>query len=486
MKGVYLGVDIGTTNMKILILGSDGEVKKIYKELTPKYISQGSEFLDITLVERFVFSTIEKVKRVENVLGIAFSSFGESIVPIKNGKRLHDPLMWYDKATIKYWKSHESKLSHQTPYLITGVNNDYTFSIHKIRWYKDHKIIADIWLPVSSYLAYKLCGRATWDYSQACRTFAFNVHSRKWNYDLLKELGLNIENFGELLYTGELVGMTSDNIPIYSAGHDHITGLFAIALLIDSEEFIFDSMGSASVIAAVLKEKKNELHLNSPFMIGGTLGVAFEDKQYYLESSIRHYGRLLQWVLNLIGEKLDSSTFNRLNNEINNFLVFPVRPIFLVNGDLFLRDKIEGVTLHESPLEINPARLMQSAYIYLAASSKLIIDTLKKFFKNNYTIIAGGGGTLNNTLMTYKASLLDKEIHVFPINETTALGAALAAAKGSEDMQTIKNVRKSYPMKTFVPDKILGKKLKITVEKIYKDYREIQKEWRELDAFSQS
>jgi len=475
MRGVYLGADIGTTNMKILILGSDGKVKNIYKEMTPKYISGGSEFLDIVAVERFICSIIDNVAKDENILGMAFSSFGESIVPIKDGECLHDPLMWNDRVTTEYWKDHERNLSHLTPYLITGVNNDYTFSIHKIRWYKDHKIVADKWLPVCSYLAYKLCGRATWDFSQACRTFALDIHSRRWNYALLKELGETKENLGKLLYTGELIGMTSNNIPIYSAGHDHITGLFAIALLIDSEEFIFDSMGSSSVIAAVLKEKENELHMESPFMLGGTLGIAFEDKQYYLESNMRYYGRLLQWVINLTGKKLVSNTFDQLNYEINNSLEFPVRPLFMVNGDLFLREKGKGVTLYEAPLEINPARLMQSAYIYLAGSSKFITDNLRRFFKNPFAIVAGGGCALNDTLMTYKASLLDKDIQVFPINETTALGAALAAAMGSKDMQTIENTRKSYPLKTFRPDKDLGKKLRITVENIWQDYENLKK-----------
>lgn len=474
MSGVYLGADIGTTNMKVLILGSDGKVKSVYKEITPKYVSEGSEFLNIKKVEKFIYHVIENVKKEVNVLGMAFSSFGESVVPIKDGVSLHDPLMWNDRATIEYWKDHERNLSYLTPYSITGVNSDYTFSIHKIRWYKDRGIVADKWLPVCSYIAYKLCKVSAWDFSQACRAFALDIHSRQWNCVLLKELGETKETMGKLLYTGELIGMTSDNIPIYSAGHDHITGLFAIALLTDSEEFIFDSMGSSSVIAAVLKEKENELHMEAPFMIGGTLGVAFEDGQYYLESNMRYYGKLLQWVINLTGNELASSTFERLNREINNFEEFPESPLFMVNGDLILREKAKGVTLYETPLEINPARLMQSAYIYLAGSSKFIIDNLKNFSEKKFQIIAGGGCTLNDTLMNYKASLLDREIQVFPINETTALGAALAAAAGSKDIQTIENTKKSYPLNTFKPDKNLGKKLKTTVEKIWKEYEKLK------------
>ena len=278
---------------------------------------------------------------------------------------------------------------------------------------------------------------------------------------------------GKLLYTGEFIGKTPEGIPVYSAGHDHITGLFAVSLFSDTPEFLFDSMGSSTVVAAVVTEKTNEMHMGEPFMIGGTLGVAFGDRQYYLESNMRHYGRVLQWIMNTTGKEATPENFLRLNEIIENFADIPARPLFMVNGDLVLRERTEGINILEAPLDMSPERLLQAGYVYLTASSKLIIDNLEKFNGRSLPVMAGGGGTMNDTLMKYKASILNREIKVLTVNEVTALGAALAAVVGRKDFDIVKNLKENLPVKSVEPDRELGEKLRTTVAVIWNKYERI-------------
>jgi len=106
--------------------------------------------------------------------------------------------------------------------------------------------------------------------------------------------------------------------------------------------------------------------------------------------------------------------------------------------------------------------LIQSAYIYLASSSKLIVDNLEKITGRKLPVICGGGGSLNGLLMKYKASLLEREIWVLPTSELTALGGALAAASGVGDTRTVDRcVENLRPLKTEVDHEIAARLMEI-------------------------
>ncbi|WP_367362994.1 FGGY family carbohydrate kinase [Mesotoga sp.] len=293
---VFLGIDIGTTNIKSLVLGEDGRILEVLHWTTPKNRENGVEFLDLEITRSYVESVIGKVEKLHSLAAIAFSSFGETVIPVRQREALAKPVMWYDRSTYSLWESHRESVDNLAPYRITGVENSYTFSLYKILLQKEVFRLGGVenWLPVSSYLAYSLGGEPVWDMSQACRSFMVNIHSRKWNSPLINHIGESEETMGDLAYTGEPVGKTKSGVPLVSAGHDHITGLYAAQAFAHGKEFLFDSMGSASVIAAVVSGTAESLDFAGPFMPGGTVGIAYEDHQYYIESNVRYYGKLLQ------------------------------------------------------------------------------------------------------------------------------------------------------------------------------------------------
>ncbi|NLI05538.1 Pentulose/hexulose kinase [Mesotoga infera] len=460
----YLGIDIGTTNMKCLVLGSNGKILEVMHEETPKKRIAGADYLDLEATHSFVDKFISGASGKYSLGGIAFSSIGETVVPVYKGKALSDPLMWYDSATRSIWEKHRTAVDSFSPYRITGVENEYTFSIYKILFQRETlpPNVVEHWLPVASYFAYSLGARPTWDMSLACRSFMIDIHRRCWNSPLLEYIGESPERMGELIYTGRPIGFTQDGVPIVSAGHDHITGLFAARVFARGEEFLFDSMGSASVVAAVIKTGDRNLVFDTPFMSGGTVGVAFEDSQYYIESNLRYYGKLLQSLMNLTGLQASIESYEKLNSEIEKSKIWNFEPLFLVNGDLSVGEGMHGITILEMPITFTREQLIQSAYIYLASSSKLIVDNLEKITGKKLPIICGGGGSLNGLLMKYKASLLEREILVLPTSELTALGGALAAASGVGDVQTVDRcIENLRPLKTEVDNNIIARLMEI-------------------------
>jgi len=234
-------------------------------------------------------------------------------------------------------------------------------------------------------------------------------------------------------------------------------------------------MGSASVIAAVVSGTAESLDFAGPFMPGGTVGIAYEDHQYYIESNVRYYGKLLQSLMDLTQTDATKEGYERLNNEIEKLGQLNSRPLFLVNGDLVVGEGLQGITLLEMPIPLNKEQLMQSAYIYLSSISKRIVDNIEKITRKELPIISGGGGSLNSLLMKYKASLLGKEIWVLPTSELTALGGAFAAAHGVGADEVIEKCVNLLEPEEIHPDEHLVEPLKEIYEKNAKEYLAIER-----------
>ncbi|MDD5744936.1 MAG: sugar kinase, partial [Mesotoga sp.] len=92
----YLGIDTGTTNMKCLVLGSNGNILEVMHEETPKKRIAGADYLDLEATRSIVDKFVSEASCQYSLGGMAFSSIGETVVPAYKGKALSDPLMWYD------------------------------------------------------------------------------------------------------------------------------------------------------------------------------------------------------------------------------------------------------------------------------------------------------------------------------------------------------------------------------------------------------
>jgi sugar (pentulose or hexulose) kinase len=437
MKEIYLGFDIGTTNTKIISVDPGGNINTIENFKTRKYSKNDVEYIDLFFLKDRISEFIDKIKTEYRVLGISFSSIGESVVPVKNGRLLHDPILWYDICTEKVMLKYEKIIKENNDYSISGVRFNYIYSLYKIIWMKENLDIhdEDYWLPISSFFPYIFTGEAVWDYSQACRSYMFDIHERKWHKPILNAFDIPVEKLGKLDYTGSFIGRDNNELEYYLSGHDHITGLFAIKQLSKTGNFIYQSMGSSSVVAAVVEEKENELHFTEAFMKPkGTTGVAFKDRQYYIESSLRYFGKLLEWGTNLINCG-DFDFLNREIEELKNKQIFQIA----VNADPLYGDRISGINLIDLPVDFKREELIFNLYLYLVYMSRLITEKLQEYCDID-EFFCGGGCSKNNYLIRMLAEALNKPIKIFKESEITAIGAIMSAITGRGDENTKKEL----------------------------------------------
>lgn len=247
-KKKYLVLDLGTTNVKAFIFDGNlkiiaKEQKEITKNITKKvWIEQSPG--------EMVSKSIEVIRKVFKNSGIAKNqlvSFGittqreTSILwNAKTGKAVYPAIVWEDGRTEKYCQSlkHNRKLVESK----TGLPVNPYFSASKIHWMLENvptarQLLAKGLLKFGTPDAWILWNLTknhehVTDYTNACRTLLFNIHSLKWDKELLKIFGVSAKilpspkpskyNFGKL--RKDILGF---ELPIMAVCGDQQASLFA-------------------------------------------------------------------------------------------------------------------------------------------------------------------------------------------------------------------------------------------------------------------
>ena len=212
---LYIGVDLGTSAVKLLLMDENGNIQKIVsKEYLlyfpkPGWSEQHPEDWYIKSMEGMKELTSECDK--SQVAGISFGGQMHGLVALdKDDQVIRPAILWNDGRTGK-----------QTDYLNQVIGKDklseYTaniafagFTAPKILWMKEnesenYKKIAKIMLP-KDYLAYRLSGTFCTDMSDASGMLLMDVKNRCWSKEMLNICGLEQEQLPKLYESYEVVG----------------------------------------------------------------------------------------------------------------------------------------------------------------------------------------------------------------------------------------------------------------------------------------
>jgi sugar (pentulose or hexulose) kinase len=448
----YLGIDVGTTNTKILALHGDGSSEVLHSNPTATYTRDGVAYFDMRAIEADLSKAVDSARRNLDIRGVGFSSVGESVVPIdEKGRTLSDPVVWYDRVTVKLFRE-LGNADTLFPYEERGLQAKHTLGVYKMLWMKRNlPEVAAVrhWLPVSSYIPFRWSGEMRWDFSQACRSHLVNIHDRRWDTDTMGELGLA----GELPpvdYMGSRIGTTAEGLPLYLGGHDHIVGMNGVRILFGSDT-IFDSIGSASVLGGTVSVSAEEMRKTLAAADDLIVGVAHAPGSYYVENSTRYFGKLLEAVARLLGAEDVALFYDEMNSSLERRESTPeALPLFFVEGDRIVRQDKSGYDIRD--LDVNAPResVVWGLYLYLAVTTQLIVEELGDMF-DTPRFVAGGGTSRNSLLMQVTADVLNRPITLLNQSELSGLGAALTAAESAGDTETIGHTRDRLETRTLEP-----------------------------------
>ncbi|MDD7319698.1 MAG: glycerol kinase GlpK, partial [Firmicutes bacterium] len=251
-KKYYIGLDQGTTGTTTLLLDEEWNVvARGYKEHTQYYPKPGwveHDPLELwqRVMESMSMALAEGGVSAEDVACIGIDNQGETVMlwDKVTGAPVYNAIVWQDRRMARY----ADELTTEYGELIrekTGLMADSYFSGPKIKWIidnvdgvkekiKEGRILAGT---LDSWLIWKMThGQVhVTDCSTASRTMMFNVHTGRWDDEILDILGISRSILPEICDSSMVYGYTDPldffgaRIPISGSVVDQQAALFGQA-----------------------------------------------------------------------------------------------------------------------------------------------------------------------------------------------------------------------------------------------------------------
>ena len=212
---LYIGIDLGTSAVKLVLMESGGNIQKIVSKEYPLYFphpgwSEQNPEDWWNAVQEGIRELIQDQEK-DQIAGISFGGQMHGLVALDQDDQVIRPaILWNDGRTAQ-----------ETEYLNTEIGKEklsqYTaniafagFTAPKLLWMKKQEPenfakIRRIMLP-KDYIAYRLTGVHCTDYSDASGMLLLDVKNRCWSAEMMEICGVRREQLPDLYESYEKVG----------------------------------------------------------------------------------------------------------------------------------------------------------------------------------------------------------------------------------------------------------------------------------------
>ena len=180
---------------------------------------------------------------INEIAGIGITNQRETTVlwDKETGRPVHKAIVWQCRRTAGYCDELKKLGMAEFFRSKTGLVLDAYFSATKLRWLLDNAAGAReraekgelLFGTVDSWIIWKLTGGKVHvtDYSNASRTMLFNIHTLKWDEEILRVLKIPQQILPEVKPSSHVYGYTDSKlfgreVPIAGAGGDQQCALF--------------------------------------------------------------------------------------------------------------------------------------------------------------------------------------------------------------------------------------------------------------------
>ncbi len=471
MKKYVMAFDSGTTSNRCILFNKRGEICSVaQKEFTqyfpkPGWVEHDAEEIWSTQMEVAEAAMANIHAAAADIAAIGITNQRETtIVWDKNtGEPLCHAIVWQCRRTSEYCDVLKEKGLTEKFRQKTGLVIDAYFSGTKIKWILDNVEGAReraqrgeiLFGTVETWLIWKLTkGRVhVTDYSNASRTMLFNIHTLKWDEDILREFDIPACMLPEVkpsscIYGEADAGFFGAPIPIAGAAGDQQAALFGQTCFEKGEAK--NTYGTGCFLLMNTGEKP----VFSENGLVTTIAWGLDGKvTYALEGSIFVAGAAIQWLrdeMGLIDSSQDSEYMAQKVKDTNGCYVVPAfTGLGAPHWDQYARGTIVGITRGVNKYHIIRATLESLAYQVndvlevMAEDSGLALSALK----------VDGGASANNFLMQTQANLSYAPVKRPRCVETTAMGAAYLAGIAVGYWESMEEVKANWEIdRIFEPD----------------------------------
>lgn len=218
---LYIGVDLGTSSIKLVLMNEEGKIENIVSREYPlSFPKPGwSEQNPEDWYQAFLEGMEDLLANYDKSLveGISFGGQMHGLVILdENDHVIRPAILWNDGRTTKecdYLNNtigREKVSSYTANMALTG------FTAPKILWVKENEPenfakINKIMLP-KDYIAYMISGVHCTDVSDASGMLLFDVKNRRWSQEMLSIVGVKEEQLAKVFESYEAVGTLREDV----------------------------------------------------------------------------------------------------------------------------------------------------------------------------------------------------------------------------------------------------------------------------------
>jgi len=443
-----LALDQGTTSSRAILYNDEakpvGVAQKEFEQIFPQpgYVEHNATEIWESQIQVIKEVITQQNIDAANIRGIGITNQRETTViwDRKTGEPVHNAIVWQDRRTSSLCdalvrQGHEKLIQEKTGLLI-----DSYFSGTKVNWLLDNvpgvreraKKGELAFGTMDSWLIWKLTDGALHitDVTNASRTLLFNIHTMKWDEEILQLLDIPNSLLPEVKPSSYAYGKTArqimgSEIPIAGIAGDQQAALFGQMCISPGMAKCTYGTGCFLVMntGSEIVKSNHKLLSTIAWQIG-------DQVTYALEGSVFVGGAAIQWLrdgLKIIQSASESKeAAERVDSNGGVVFVPALVGLGAPHWDPDARGAIFGITRGTRADHLVRATLESICLQVNDLLTTMHRDTGKQIS----SLRIDGGATANDLLVQLQADLSD--IHIErPVNlETTALGAAYLAGLG--------------------------------------------------------
>ncbi|MCM1103671.1 MAG: xylulokinase [Clostridium sp.] len=444
----YVGIDLGTSAVKLLLMDEKGEIKKIVSKEYPLYFPHPG--WSEQKPEDWYEKSMEGLKELldgcdkSKVAGISFGGQMHGLVILDEQDQVIRPaILWNDGRTYEENDYLNQTIGKEMLSRYTANISFTGFTASKILWVKNKEPenfarIRKIMLP-KDYLAYRLTGTHCTDVSDASGMLLFDVRNRCWSKEMLAICGVTEDMMARVYESYECVGTLlpdiaarlglSETVKVAAGAGDNAAAAVGTGTVGDGRCNI--SLGTSGTIFISMKEfgvdKFNALH-----------AFGHADGHYHLMGCMLSAASCNKWWMDdIIGTKdyaAEQAQIEKLGENHVYFLPYLMGERSPHN-DPDARGTFIGLSMDTSRADMTQAVLEGVAFALRDS-----FEVAKALGVNIERTKICGGGAKSPLWKKIIANVLGIKVDVIESEEGPAMGGAMLAAVACGEYASVEEI----------------------------------------------
>ena len=481
IMGYYIGIDLGTSAVKMLLMDANGDIiKSIAKEYPIYFPQNGWSEQDPQDWWNAVKAGIQEITAFcdkSNIKGISFGGQMHGLVMLdENDKIIRPAILWNDGRSAKQCKYLNNEIGKKKLTEYTANIAFAGFTAPKILWVRENepenfKRIKKIMLP-KDYIAYKMTGIHSTDYSDASGMLLLDVKNKCWSKEMLKICGIDESVMPKLFESYDVIGVlksevakelgfSSDSVKVIAGAGDNAAaavGTGAVGngkcnLSLGTSGTVFITQNNFSV------DSNNALH-----------SFAHADGKYHLMGCMLSAASCNKWWAEEILQTRDFAAEQAPIQKLGENNVFFL-PYLMGERSPHNNPDARGVFFGMS-MDTTRADMTQAVLEGVAFGLRDSLEVARKLgIKIERTKICGGGAK-SPLWKKIIANVMNLKVDVLEVEEGPSMGGAMLAAVGCGAYPDVETVGKkmAHVVDTVEPEEELVAKYEEKYQKFKKLY----------------